>query len=717
MKENLPEIRHSGFGSIPIDYILQAAITACGRYPALPRGHSGHHRAVGDNRLIRPLYSIINTRNAGGPGATTRAMNFFSELFPRKLGAKINAILVLYFVFALSVILLTLYVARQLEGEGAAINVAGSERMLIYDLTFRLHQMLDGTQAREGAVAEARRLTNEIEQALYTLETGDPDRPLFLPREQRIRDQMLVLKQEWRTEFRPRIDTMLTLVDASELHRRFLDFDRVVRSYVPKLNDLVLMVEQSNARNTFLMFVFQNVLVGFALLGTILLIYLFTKLVIEPVEMLRAGIDRMTVSDFDVRLPVQSQDEFGELAVGFNHMADHLKGLYGTLEQRVAEKTHSVEERNRELALLYDIAAFLGEHATLEAVCNGVLFKLRNLLGAPSGVVRLVNATTSALDIAVNHNMPDSFLASEAHLPMGACLCCDVAVSESSITHDLNQLPPVMTPMECCRQNGFAAITAVPIRSKKHVIGVLNLFFRERRTLSQHEIKLLEAIGQHLGVAIENLRLVLREKEMAVSEERNLLAQELHDSIAQSLAFLNIEAQMLQESLQNGQTDAANEELARIREGIQESYDDVRELLVHFRIRVDHANLEDAIRSTLEKFEGQTGISAFFSKQGETQAPPATSLIQILHILQEALSNVRKHAKARAVTVEMRGGKELRISIRDDGLGFEPDTVAEQCGASVGIGIMRERAHRIGARLEVESAPGRGACVTLALPR
>lgn len=644
-------------------------------------------------------------------------MSPLSKLFPRKLGAKINAILVLYFIFALSVILLTLYVARQLEGEGAAINVAGSERMLIYDIVFRLHQMLDDTQARRDTVAKVSRLTNEFEQTLDKLESGDPDRPLFLPREPGIQGQMLILKREWRTELAPRIKDMLTATEPAELRRRLMEIDESVLGYVPRLNDLVLMVERSNARNTFLMFVFQNILVGFALMGTLLLIYLFKKLVIEPVEMLRTGIGRMAVSDFDVRLPVQSQDEFGELALGFNRMADNLKGLYATLEQRVEEKTRSVEERNRELELLYEIAAYLGEHSTLEAVCNGVLLKLRTLLDAPSGVVRLVNASASALEIAVHHNMPDGFIVAETQLPLGACLCGGASINETSVSQDLSRFPQVEAPLECCRQIGFAAMAAIPIRSKNHVIGVLNLFFREPRRLTQHEVRLLEAIGQHLGVAIENLRLVAREKEMAVSEERNLLAQELHDSIAQSLAFLNIQAQMLQDSLQNGQAGAAREELARIREGIQESYDDVRELLVHFRIRVEHANLEDAIRSALEKFEGQTGIRTSFSKQGEALAPPAASLIQILHILQEALSNVRKHARARAVSVELQGGSGLAISIRDDGQGFDPETVAERSGACVGIGIMRERAHRIGAHLDVKSAPGQGACVTLTLPR
>ena len=247
-------------------------------------------------------------------------------------------------------------------------------------------------------------------------------------------------------------------------------------------------------------------------------------------------------------------------------------------------------------------------------------------------------------------------------------------------------------------------------------LGIVNLFFKMPQNLTENEIRLLEATGQHLGVAIDNRRLAVREKDMAVSEERNLLAQELHDSIAQSLAFLNIQAQLLQRSLSGGELESASEELARIREGIQESYDTVRELLAYFRIRVGSTDLELAIRNALEKFEGQTGIRTVFDVRGDAPIPAALSAIQVLHIVQEALSNVRKHAGASAVTVEMRRDAELAIAVRDDGRGFVPDALDRDDAAHVGLVIMRERARRIGARLDIESAPGRGTCVTLVLP-
>ena len=225
---------------------------------------------------------------------------------------------------------------------------------------------------------------------------------------------------------------------------------------------------------------------------------------------------------------------------------------------------------------------------------------------------------------------------------------------------------------------------------------------------------MLETLGQHLGIAIENQRLVAREKEMAISEERNLLAQELHDSIAQSLAFLNLQAQMLQDSLQHDRIGEAREELARIREGIQESYDDVRELLVHFRTPLAQADIETTIGAALERFEGQTGIRASFAQSGSGIPLSPEIQLQVLHIIQECLSNARKHSAARNVQVELQRGPVYRFRVTDDGKGFDPQATTPDL--HVGLSIMRERAHRIGGSLQVASRPGGGTEVTLTLP-
>jgi two-component system nitrate/nitrite sensor histidine kinase NarX len=250
-----------------------------------------------------------------------------------------------------------------------------------------------------------------------------------------------------------------------------------------------------------------------------------------------------------------------------------------------------------------------------------------------------------------------------------------------------------------------------PIRFRDRVLGVFNLFFDQPREFTVADRQMLETLGRHLGVAIENQRLVAREKEMAVSEERNLLAQELHDSIAQSLAFLNMQAQMLEDSLDQGEIERARAELAQISTGIQASYDDVRELLVHFRTRASQTDLESAIAQSLTRLESQTDIRTGFTRSGTSLPLSPETQVQVLHILQEALSNVRKHAGAREVQVDLQRGPVCRFRVRDDGRGFEPDEAAPEM--HVGLRIMRERAQRIGGFLIVQSRPGAGTEVVL----
>ena len=134
---------------------------------------------------------------------------------------------------------------------------------------------------------------------------------------------------------------------------------------------------------------------------------------------------------------------------------------------------------------------------------------------------------------------------------------------------------------------------------------------------------------------------------------------------------------------------------------------------MHFRTRVGNADLETAVRSALEKFEGQTGIRACFSHRGSVPGLSPEHVLQAMHIVQESLSNVRKHAKASRVDVELVCDGECMLQICDDGIGF--DAARDAGDTHVGLRIMRERAHRIGAELVLESEPGQGTRVRLVM--
>lgn len=637
----------------------------------------------------------------------------------KKLSDKIIGILIVFFMVALIAISLTLFISWQLEGNAAAINDAGSQRMRTYRIVYLLSQQ-PASSDEEGELQK--NIDDEVaifDRVMTDLEHGDPKRPLFLPKESGIEEQVRQMRKEWSDGIRPQIEGILHMPQGMERTARLVRFRNSVEQFVSHVNQLVSSVELSATGSTTLLRLLQIALIVLALIGTAILIAFFFVMVIRPLEEMRDGIRRMSEDDFSVRLKVRRADEFGELGNGFNLMADHLEDLYDKLEQRVVEKTRNIEEKHRELTLLYEVAAYLSEPVARDVACREVLDKVMLLLDAQAGLVRFMDASGGQLNIGVHRNLSEAFLQSEHSLPVGDCLCGGAVSDGQAVSCALPAQTPHCKHMVCRDAERFASIVAIPISSKNQMLGMFNLFFYQARPLGVNEVRLLETIGQHLGIAIENQRLVEREKEMAVSEERNLLAQELHDSIAQSLAFLNIQAQMLQDSLRREDMPEAKAELERIREGIQESYDDVRELLVHFRTRVDAGNLDKAIAIALEKFEGQTGVATRLIRNGEFHETPTKNAIQILHIVQESISNVRKHAAATLVEVTIdRGerGERCSIMVRDNGCGFDPSTAAEDGDVHVGLRIMRERAHRIGGRFDIQSRVGEGTTMTLELP-
>jgi two-component system, NarL family, nitrate/nitrite sensor histidine kinase NarX len=135
---------------------------------------------------------------------------------------------------------------------------------------------------------------------------------------------------------------------------------------------------------------------------------------------------------------------------------------------------------------------------------------------------------------------------------------------------------------------------------------------------------------------------------------------------------------------------------------------------VHFRTRTNTDDIEAALQETLQKFQHQTGLPTRLQLDGEGLPLPADVQVQVLHVVQEALSNVRKHADASHVSLDVHKGSQWRLVVRDNGRGF--DSTQRHGETHVGTKIMRERAERIGATVRIESRVGQGTTVTLTLP-
>ncbi|MEO5659069.1 MAG: type IV pili methyl-accepting chemotaxis transducer N-terminal domain-containing protein [Polaromonas sp.] len=611
------------------------------------------------------------------------------------LSKKLIRIGISLLVAGLASIGLTLWVTWQLEGGAAAVNEAGRMRMQTWRLTSAVYA---GT-----AQPELQRLVDNFEKSLAVLREGDPSRPLFVPWDDQVNRQFAVVETLWKVQRQQWLSEPALPVAASL---------QSAGDFVEAIDRLVLVIEKHLSQLTAILNLFQLALMALAIGGAVIVFYTGHLYVISPLNRLRQGLGKFESGEFATRIEVDTEDEFGEVAGGFNRMATTLESLYKGLESQVKAKTRHIEAQRVRLEALYEVSAFLAQASSIDELARGFAQRVRTLMKADAGAVRWSDDASQRYLLLASDCFPQDMLEEERSLLAGACACGNLQPDSKTrvipiLSHDEN-------PLRHCARAGYESVVSVPIRLQQRLLGEFNLFFRSTVTLSADETELLDALASHLASALESLRTAALAREAAVAEERALLARELHDSIAQSLVFLKIQLQLLRIASQKGQAEQMNKALDELDTGLRESIGDVRELLVHFRTRTNTDDIVQALQETLHKFQHQTGLPTHLRVHGDGLPLPPDVQVQVLHVLQEALSNVRKHSGATRVDLEVLKGTHWRFIVRDDGIGF--DASLGRGSSHVGIKIMTERASGIGARVEIVSGPGQGTTATLTLP-
>lgn len=611
------------------------------------------------------------------------------------LGAKLALVGAPFLLLALLSIALTLWVSWQLDGGAAAVNEAGRMRMQAYRMSLSVGTGEDAMLPEQVA---------EFERSLDLLRVGDLERPLFVPWDDGVLERFAVVERDW-SRFRRHWTSAVT----SELTGLGAD----TAAFTADIDLLVAGIERHMSRWTALLHLLQMAMMAFAVLGAAVLLYMGYLFVLEPVGHLKQATERLQRGDFGARVERVTTDEFGSLAECFNDMAGHLQSMYRDLEAKVAEKTSQLEEKRERLEALYDVTALVAKATTLKELADGFAERVCRVAHADGVALRWSDEGNQRFLLLASEGLPSAMEEGEQCLHAGECHCGALTAPYAVRVIPIAQMRGVGIPY--CANAGFATLVSIPIRLHDRLMGEVNLFFHASIVLSAAERSLLEALTAHLAGAMENLRLNALEKEAAVAQERTFIARELHDSIAQSLAFLKIQVQLMRDALDSGDAQVVQRVLGEIDMGVRESYGDVRELLVHFRTRSHGEDIEPALQTTLRKFEHQSGLKATMQMQGHG-IPLAPDLqIQVLHIVQEALSNVRKHAGAAHVWLTVAQQPQWRFEVRDDGVGFLPEGGPDD-ETHVGLRIMSERAEKVGATLDVVSTPGRGTSIVLTLP-
>ncbi len=270
------------------------------------------------------------------------------------------------------------------------------------------------------------------------------------------------------------------------------------------------------------------------------------------------------------------------------------------------------------------------------------------------------------------------------------------------------------------KELGYETYYALPLRHRGMILGVLGVIAHDPEALSKEsEQSLLEGIGEQLAVAIENSQLHVRVLDAAVIEERERIARDLHDGMAQVLGYINTQALAVRKLLESGRAEEAEHEVRAMEKEARRVYTDIREEILVLRTSLDSRDgLIASVRKYLQEYGLMAGttLEMDVSEKAEAIALPASTEIELMRIIQEAISNVRKHAKANKATVSLDAeGEMLTIKVKDDGQGYEQQSDNAD-GSRFGLQTMRERAESIGGEFEVMSSLGSGTTVVVRAP-
>jgi signal transduction histidine kinase len=392
--------------------------------------------------------------------------------------------------------------------------------------------------------------------------------------------------------------------------------------------------------------------------------------------------------------------------------------FYGQLFGRLEKLERRLQRQNRELLELHAAGLVVTADLSLETVLQTIVDRARALLGTRFGAISVVDQSgeiasfvTAGISEKLRRGIGDP---PRGRGVLGVPLHEGQRLRLDDIARDPRSVgfPPGHPPMH--------SLLAVPVVCRVPHRG--NLYLSEKEDgggFTPDDEEVLVRFADQAAIAIDNAYLYRQVRELGAARERLRIAHEMHDGLAQVLAYVNTKAQVVREYLRQDRTAEAQKHLDEFAGAARDLYADVRQQILELRTASpEEKGLVAAISEFVQGWSQQTGLPVDLS------LPPAVELIpdaqrQLLRILQEALANVRKHALATRVRVVLEQNPEdlLRLEVSDDGAGFDSRPATGPAAGRFGITTMAERAASIGARLDLSSRPGEGTTVEVHLPR
>ena len=630
------------------------------------------------------------------------------------------------------------WVARS---DAEAINVAGSVRMATYRLNFQIatdfsddhpfspslhvgqNSVGDKTNAQSAkqdkldfankTTAEkidilSRDMENRLEELqVYQLTSAN--------RHVRINEQLKEIKEQWYQDLKPAL-----------LAQDKQGFYSVSSRYIEDVNDFVGELQYRNEqRQTWQ----QNLqILSLLLIAIIVLIGMrrLQKSVLLPIQQLIKANNQFKRGQTQTRVSIKGYREFEVLGSSFNDMAGTIETYQRSLESEVQIKTQHLVKANQVLSLFYDFSKSLTTSQVSLYQLDDLIADFSKALPHLEFTLCIQNKYITNKNAIVLHGEKMKELCKKL-----SCESCGIKNGEHTksypIVHQQETFGELRVRPKSTLVMNRSFVTDGDDNADNHsnITPEQRIQMTEAGSIFPFVSAELDAQNDELIVALTNListALSLRkqrqqEHQLILFEERSTIARELHDSLAQSLSYLKIQVSVLERHLKNAGSKPVQapvyQNIEQIKIGLGSAYQQLRDLLVTFRLTIDNDNFDEALRDAASEFASKGNFNMTVHNRIMTLNLSATEQIDLIQIAREALSNISRHAKAKNVEIQLAyedGDKYIVMSIIDDGVGMSGSVDQTQ---HHGLIIMKERAHNIGGELIVTDNQPQGTIVTV----
>jgi len=635
------------------------------------------------------------------------------------LQGRMRLFLLAFFLLVLTSVVATFVSIEAQKKDALVINLAGRQRMLVQQMTKDVLEI--GRHGEQEDVADLQEASHTFAQTLDAfLNGGQVSYPsgstVHVPATTQpdIRLALQQVQTTWNT-VRAYLEVLTTEEPASpSFQAATQQFELLAPGLLQQADNVVQRYGSASEQKVGRLRWIQGAFFVSALLLLLGGSLVTQKSVVHPLHALGQVAERIGQGDLDTPVAVGGPQEFQSLARNFDTMRAQLKTSQEELQAWAKELEVRVAQRTQELAVLYEVSQGISSRLDIKYVLRSVTENARDLLNADVSFLCLLDDDGRALNLQA------------VSAPQEAVTGTTMVVQESMAGEVLAGKGAVRSGIDICT-GGCGMIAdpfrdshlAAPLRVGGQVIGALCVGRATENGFSRDAARLLTKLAESAAIALENARLYAKAERVAALEERQRIAADIHDGLAQTLSYVGLKADRAMELLEMGYGKESVEEYRQIRDAVVRATQEVRRSI---------ANLQE---TSLPRQALQDCLAEMVDKLNDDDGPPVDLAIaprdplylarrdaeQVLRVAQEALLNARRHAQAGHLAIHLeRQGNEMALTVEDDGRGFDPKAALAEGNQHFGLRVMRARANRIGGKITVDSTPEKGTRVILTWP-